>query len=300
MSNKEKTEKLPREKHLSHRLRGYVDNENSASGLQGALEQNVANIEVDVRITKDDVLVLAHDPYFETLRGEFGLFANLDFQEACEISKFPIETLESFLKQYVSLRSKKKSAFLHIDIKFSGYEKETFELISTYLNTKEFYIVSWLPEVLLKYNEISSEVRLCLSHIPAAKFRFLYWFLRTVFNQNTTPVFAKIAKLHSARRSVFYEALEFRHKDFIRSNQALRDKNVICVFQPYASSDLLRLIVETKGYVCIPVKSLSTSLVEFYKSKKVKIASFSYASHEQAVRYDKTYQLDLYYSNYRL
>ena len=293
-------ERLPKGKYLSHRLRGYADYENSASGLQKSLAHNVGNIEFDVRITKDDVLILGHDPFFETSSGKFDFYSNLTFEELSKVSKFPVETLESFLEEYSLLRSKQNTAFLHIDIKFSGYEQETLNLILHYLNFDEFYIVSWLPEVLLKYHEISSEIRLCLSHIPAAKFKVSYWFLKIIFNSVTTPFFAKIAKIYSARRSVFYESLEFRHKNFNRQKDVIHNKNVICVFKPYAGPDLLSVVEKTKGYVCIPVESLSDTLVDYYKSKNVNIASFSYLSHEQALDYDKRYDLDLYYSNFQL
>ena len=53
---------------ISHR--GYVDNkftmENSYKSIANALEKNFDMIELDVQLTKDNILILHHDLFVET------------------------------------------------------------------------------------------------------------------------------------------------------------------------------------------------------------------------------------------
>ena len=65
----------------SHRGAGYLEPENTLRALRRAIELGVDQIEIDVQLTRDDHLILMHDPTVDRTTSGTGKVAELTFSE---------------------------------------------------------------------------------------------------------------------------------------------------------------------------------------------------------------------------
>lgn len=116
---------------FAHRgAKGLVKHENTLEAFQKAIEINADGIELDVRKTKDNILIIIHDNIINNL-----LINHLSYCEVLNESKklgFIVPTLKEVL-----LLCKGK-IFLDIEIKAYGTEKEIIDLVLQYLDYHEF------------------------------------------------------------------------------------------------------------------------------------------------------------------
>ena len=66
---------------VGHRGAKGLAPENTAASLLAAIEQGVDAIEFDVRVTKDHIVVLHHDPRLEDRHGRLFVIADHTYQE---------------------------------------------------------------------------------------------------------------------------------------------------------------------------------------------------------------------------
>ncbi|BBB00499.1 putative glycerophosphoryl diester phosphodiesterase [Actinacidiphila reveromycinica] len=69
---------------VAHRGDPYVHRENTLPSVRSALDRGADVVEVDVRLTRDGVPVLLHDPTLERLWGVAAPVASLAYQEVAE------------------------------------------------------------------------------------------------------------------------------------------------------------------------------------------------------------------------
>lgn len=287
--------KIDNDKLLSHRIRGFSIYESSIASLKNALESEVLHIEVDIRLTKDEVFVVAHDPYYQTKYGNILNYSDTTLDEVLKNHATPIVTLESFLHHFNKQSKNQSRCKLHIDVKFFGYEKKLLSLLTEYLPNKNFYIVSWLPEVLIKVHEIEPTAPLCLSYIPIAK----PWFYlsRLFINNKSILMLNLMIKPFRKYSSRLLNSIDLRYVSHSRNTVSFT-KNTICVFPRTPDSNLLKIIKSTGGYVCIPKEFLSNSLIQELKSHYISSATFSVLDRSELSKIEKKYQLDLYYCDF--
>ena len=124
---------------IAHRGASAYAPENTLGAFKAAIEMGADMIEFDVRKTKDNVLVLNHDPTY------FGQgIAKLTCQELMDMSVSQVPLLKQAL-EYCKDRIK-----LDIEIKEEGYEKFVVDTIKEYFSEKDFRITSFSSKVILK------------------------------------------------------------------------------------------------------------------------------------------------------
>lgn len=116
--------------------------ENSFAAFDLALKHGCDGFEFDVRLTRDGVAVVCHDPAFKGLA--------ISRSDASRVADLP--TLQAVLKRY------SRRAFLDIELKVSGAETQLRRLLSRYPPKRGFVVSSFLPRVLLELRRLNTRV----------------------------------------------------------------------------------------------------------------------------------------------
>lgn len=133
---------------IAHRGGKEFAPENSLKAIQKAIEIGVKMFEFDLRKTKDDKLVAFHDPHLKGSDVRELTFEELNKQTEHEIPLL-IEVLE--LSQ--------DKIEIDLEIKESGYEKETIEMIKKYFNLDKIIITSFKSQVLRKIKQLEPNLQ---------------------------------------------------------------------------------------------------------------------------------------------
>lgn len=158
---------------LSHRTRGFAEKENSIEGLEAALKyQELAFIETDMRLSKDGVVHIHHDPYFKA-NGQKLYLKNILSKDL--VDNYGIVTLETYIKTIVD--SGNTEIGFVIDIKDFGVEKAIFDLVQKYKVANELYFITWIPETIYKLSELGFH-NIYWSYYPTTN-RFFSWIFKT-------------------------------------------------------------------------------------------------------------------------
>lgn len=100
---------------ISHR--GYVDNqftmENSYKSIANALEKNFDMIELDVQLTKDNILILHHDLFVETNANDLKMISDMKYSELKKLKNHVLTLDELFKIKNIDKKS------LYLDLKGS-------------------------------------------------------------------------------------------------------------------------------------------------------------------------------------
>jgi glycerophosphoryl diester phosphodiesterase len=126
---------------IGHRGCDHGVQENTVRAFLKAVELGAEFVEMDIRRTRDGVLIVWHDLDVAGLRTRGSLFAEL--QEVATEHGLILETLEEVLQ---ALEGRVK---LDIELKESGYESEVVDLVLKYFTPVEFLIKSFLDEIVL-------------------------------------------------------------------------------------------------------------------------------------------------------
>ena len=132
--------------------------ENTIDAFQKAIEVNSDGIELDVRKTIDNVIVVNHNPDVDGL-----IVSDHTYQELLDKSLsigYKIPTLEETL---VFCQNK---IFLDIEVKEPGFEQELITLVKRYLNYDQFFIRSFIESIIIKTKEIDSNIKTVLLISP--------------------------------------------------------------------------------------------------------------------------------------
>jgi len=124
---------------VAHRgARGLVKHENTIEAFEKAIEVGADCIEIDIRKTKDNKIIVFHDSSIKDQK-----IKDLKYSELLEIAGYWIPTLEQTL-EFV-----KDKILIDIEFKESGYVEEVIKIIHNYLNNDEFYIRSFNDDVIV-------------------------------------------------------------------------------------------------------------------------------------------------------
>ncbi len=140
---------------LSHRNRISGFQENTLDGFAYVLNTEIKYIEMDVRLSADNIYFVYHDPYFKDGLKRFRFYdktLNEIKKERYNKNKIRISELEDILSYFS--KNKKKTQILALDLKDFGEEEILINLIEKYnlINFVELY--TWTPQIILKLNEI--------------------------------------------------------------------------------------------------------------------------------------------------
>jgi glycerophosphoryl diester phosphodiesterase len=120
--------------------------ENTPASFDRALADGCDGFEFDVRLTADGRAVVCHD----------SKVGAVEIKRASANQLGPLPEFQEIVKQY------KDNAFLDIELKVSGLEGTTVELLRQHRPSRGFVVSSFLPEVLLTLHAEDSAVPLGL------------------------------------------------------------------------------------------------------------------------------------------
>ncbi len=121
--------------------------ENTLEAFLKAREVGADAIEMDVRRTKDNVLVVIHD---DNIQGK--LVRELDLKEIKELSSGMVPTLEEVTQLAA------RSITMEVELKEKGYEKDVVELLLRYCDVREFRIISFNQNSLKRIKSLNNNI----------------------------------------------------------------------------------------------------------------------------------------------
>lgn len=133
---------------VAHRGASGIAPENTLEAFQKAIDLGADVAELDIRKTRDDVLVVAHDADFNG-----GLIRDLSFEELSAKSAWRIPSLESAIK-LISGKIK-----LDAELKERGYEKQLGQLLLKYLPAEDFFVSSFSPGCLVDFKKLFPQIK---------------------------------------------------------------------------------------------------------------------------------------------
>ncbi len=173
--------------HRGARIRGI--SENTIPAFDFALQQGCDGFEFDVRCTRDDRLIICHDPEF--------LGKNLSRSNFREVPGSP-PNLEDVLARYSG------TAFLDIEVKVVGMQRAVLAALREHPPKRGYVVSSFLPEALFEIRD--QDARVPLGFICDKKNEFSRW--PTLPVEYVIPHYkllsrAVVDELHTAGKKVF-------------------------------------------------------------------------------------------------
>jgi glycerophosphoryl diester phosphodiesterase len=130
--------------------------ENSIASFDRALAQGCDGFEFDLRLSADGYPVVCHDPTVHSLEVEH-----------CPAQQLGLPLLCDVLERYQTI------AFLDIELKVSGLEAATLDLLRAHPPARGYVISSFLPEVLQAAHDMDATIPLGL--ICETRAQFSLW-----------------------------------------------------------------------------------------------------------------------------
>ena len=125
---------------------------NTMEAFDEAVRLKSDAIELDIRRTQDDKIIVVHDPLFNGKH-----INNWEYDELCKATTASEQSFIMPLLQDVLIKYKGK-IILDIEVKEVGYEKEIVDLILKYLTLDEFYIRTFHEEACRNIKEYNKDV----------------------------------------------------------------------------------------------------------------------------------------------
>lgn len=147
---------------IGHRGAKAYEPENTIRSFEKAIELGVDAVELDVRRTKDDIIVVIHDADVgKTTDGE-GFVNELTLEE---IKQFVTEKGDKIPTLEEALDFLNKKVKILIELKETGFEKEVLSLIHENELEKDTIVVSFLEEALKKVRQLDNEIETGLIYV---------------------------------------------------------------------------------------------------------------------------------------
>ena len=140
---------------IGHRgARAYAP-ENTLASFKKAIEIGVDAVELDVRKTKDNHIVVIHDEDVKRTTNGEGLVSELTLEQ---IKSFSAEGGEKIptLEEALDFLDKKVKVF--IELKDAGVEEQVLSIVHRRCLEKNVVIASFLEEVLKKVRELNEDI----------------------------------------------------------------------------------------------------------------------------------------------
>jgi len=180
--------------------------------------------------------------------------------------------LETFLKTFKKRKYKEQK--LMIDIKDYGYEKEHIKIVNKYELKNNIIWVSWLPQSILKLEEIEPTMTKFLSYIPI-------------------NFYLKIKKIPLTR---FVIIKEDKYKEDLK-------KYKIGFQHAYFSNDLpkkfIKILSKNNGGVCIHKSLLTKYLLNKNQKNNIKTAIFSIKNKKEFIYFNNK-KIDILFCDFAI
>jgi len=253
---------------ISHRFRGFEEEENTIESLSAALDWGATTLEFDVRIAKCGTPMVYHDEHAPSASGERKLCEIMAKDYAIAGGRFAtMPTLDDLLAVAASHPNK---GTLLVDIKDAGFEEAICALIRAYRLQDRVVYVSWLPEVLYTIFDLEPSIPLCLSHWAGE------------------PGLAARAN-HHVHLS--------KDGHIPRGTHTILGERSGWWLQAPLKGELLDILRANKGYVCVPRPHLNHENVAYYANHKIGTTAFSYVNYDRALADYRSFDLGLVFSD---
>jgi glycerophosphoryl diester phosphodiesterase len=140
---------------IGHRgARAYAP-ENTLTSFKKAIEIGVDAIELDVRKTKDNQLVIIHDADIKRTTNGKGLIGKLTLSQIKSYSAEKVEKVPTFQKALDFLDKKVK---VLVELKETGIEEQVLSTVKMMGLEKNVVSISFLEEALTKLRELNKDI----------------------------------------------------------------------------------------------------------------------------------------------
>lgn len=265
---------------LSHRLRGFSEPDNSIPALKHCLNSQIKYLEIDIRVSKDGLLIVYHDPYIRD-SGEKLYLHEMIYSDIIErFSADGIPTLEYFIETY--LEGNNSNSILCLDIKDFGYETELFALLARYDILEKIYFISWIPETLLRLAELGVSQKLFFSYYPLDKRP-----LSNILSKIITNISMYVPPYFHITGNRF---LLTENSKYLRGYQRV-------VMTTQLPEDILIILQQTGGGVCIEKRLLSSKLLSKLKRLDLQVWVFGLKNDDEYFDLETNPQVDVIFSD---
>lgn len=222
--------KIPNNK-IAHR--GMFDNikipENSIAAFKKALKYNYS-IELDVQLTKDNILVVFHDDNLKRMTGLDKLIQETNYNELKELKLLDTKEYIPTLKEVLNLINNK--VLLDIEVKATKKIKEISTILNNELKNYNNYVLkSFDPRIVrhLKSTIQNTEI----GYLIDGKYKFLY--SNIVIKYSKADFLSISKKLLNTKK---FEKLKNKYQLLIwtiKNKDEIQDENIIyiCNDLPY-------------------------------------------------------------------
>jgi len=140
---------------VGHRGARAYETENTVRSFRKAVELGVDAVELDVRKTKDQEIVVIHDVDIKRTTNGSGLVSDLTLQQ---IRSYSTEKDEKIPTLAEALDFIDKKARVFIELKETGFEEKVLSIVCKKGLVKNVVIVSFLEDALRKVRELDPEI----------------------------------------------------------------------------------------------------------------------------------------------
>ena len=254
---------------ISHRFRGFALYENTLEGLRAALNFGVLNLEFDVRMAKCGTPMVYHD--------EYALDSNGNKQYLCDYKASEYVGLGGTFTHMPTLDAlfstvkvhNNQTAKLLIDIKDLGFEHEIHALVMYYHLQHRTVYVSWVPEVLYRIHKLAPNIPLCLSH----------------WCGDVSKAVAASHDMHVSKDGIIPRM----------GDQYMTGVRYGWVSKQSLSGDMLAILKNSGGGICVPEFMLTRELSDFYHAQDLFVSTFSYTDWSSINAHKSTLDIDMYF-----
>lgn len=141
---------------ISHKGLSHSNFENSLSAIRNVLQLDVDYIEIDVWKTKDNKLIVFHDPFYDTLTTGSGFVEDMTHPESLGIKLKNGEDIPSL--EDVILLTKGKVPLI-VEVKSENSFSLTVETLKANLSSNEYIIASFFHESIQRINKENSDIQ---------------------------------------------------------------------------------------------------------------------------------------------
>jgi glycerophosphoryl diester phosphodiesterase len=144
---------MPRTLILGHRGSPLEAVENTLASLDLAIRRGADGVELDVQRTRDGVPVVIHDDTLDRTTSGAGSVTALSWAAIQRLTGASVPSLEQ-----VAAWAAASGAWLNVEIKAAGVEKEVVELLRRMQLTERTIVSSFLPPVVSAVGELASDL----------------------------------------------------------------------------------------------------------------------------------------------
>jgi glycerophosphoryl diester phosphodiesterase len=284
---------------VSHNFRGFDAKQGTLEGLRACLNAGVVHAECDVRLTKDNIPIVFHDPFFWADDGRKHSIAAWLLEDLRRQSSLkPIATLPEMAHAFAAQAG--PAARLHVDVKIAGHEAQIVDCLKSAGILDRVVLVSWIGETLAALHQLAPQAPLGFSHISFDAYPGGFTLARLFGRPPLLGVASAFARPFSRRTAAELAAYRFTFpaegNPLIPVAAADRlDKIHMHMLAHEVTGPLREAIRSSNGYVCLPRWCASSRLIAAYRRAGVRTAVYSARTAAELTTLRKTVRPDIIY-----